>query len=291
MMSKERLEASLDIDRLSSVDIASIINQEDQRVAAAVAAEISRIAQAIDAIADRLRNQGKLFYVGAGTSGRIAMLDASEIPPTFGVDPSLVQVIMAGGERAFFQAVEGAEDREDEAIEAVQSAVHPEDAVVGIAASGTTPFTVAAVRRANLNGALTVGVTSVASSPLSRESDIPISVDLGPEVITGSSRMKSGTAQKMILNMISTGVMIQLGRIYSNLMVSMPPTNAKLRARAIRMVELAGEVDRQAAEKALSSTGGGVKEAILVLRRSVTPDQARTMLAASRDNLREALER
>jgi len=231
-MSQDRLDASLDIDRLPAVDVVRIIQDEDARVAAAVAAERSKIAHAVDEIAERLAHGGHLFYAGAGTSGRIAALDAAELPPTFGIDPSLVRVLMAGGERAFLHAVEGAEDDEDAAIAAVNDNVKADDALVGIAASGTTPYTVAAVRKANMLGALTVGITSVATSPLAREVDIAIVPQTGAEVIMGSSRMKSGTAQKLVLNTISTAVMVRLGRVYSNLMIDMPATNDKLRNRA-----------------------------------------------------------
>src|SRR5256885_637792 len=176
-MSQERLEASLDIDLRSAREIVRIIQEKDALVAGAVAAEADRIAHAIDQIADRMLHGGHLFYVGAGTSGRIAMLDASELPPTYGIDPSLVRVIMAGGERAYFAAAEGAEDDEDAAIKAINDAVNGDDAVIGIAASGTTPFTVAAVRRANMLGALTIGVTNAPNAPLAREVDIPIVAD------------------------------------------------------------------------------------------------------------------
>ncbi|MGZ8711002.1 MAG: N-acetylmuramic acid 6-phosphate etherase, partial [Thermoanaerobaculia bacterium] len=243
-MSQDRLDASLDIDLRPTVEIVRIIREQDALVAGAVAAQADRIAHAIDQIADRLSHGGRLFYAGAGTSGRIAMLDASELPPTFGVSPDLVRVLMAGGERAYYAAVEGAEDDEDAAIETVNREVTADDAVVGIAASGTTPYTVAAVRRANMLGALTVGVTNVASSPLAQHVDIPIVIQSGPEVIMGSTRMKSGTAQKLVLDQISTGVMIRLGRVYSNLMIDMPATNEKLRNRAVRMVELAAGVPR-----------------------------------------------
>jgi len=207
-MTQDRLDASLDIDRLAPAEIVRIIQEEDARVAPAVAAERERIAHAVDQIADRLAHGGRLFYVGAGTSGRIAMLDASELQPTYGIGPDLVRVIMAGGERAFLHAVEGAEDDEDAAIDAINADVRADDAVVGIAASGTTPFTVAAIRRANMIGALTVGITSTPNTPLAADADIAIVAVTGPEVIMGSTRMKSGTAQKMILNTISTGVEI-----------------------------------------------------------------------------------
>jgi N-acetylmuramic acid 6-phosphate etherase len=289
-MSQERLEASLDIDLRSAREIVRIIQEQDALVAAAVAAEADRIAHAIEQIVDRLMHGGRLFYVGAGTSGRIAMLDASELPPTYGIDPSLVRVIMAGGERAFLNAVEGAEDDEDAAIEAVNAEVKAEDAVVGIAASGTTPYTVAAIRRANMLGALTVAVTSNPNSPLASEADIAIAPQTGPEVIMGSSRMKSGTAQKLVLNTISTGVMILLGRCYSNLMTDMPATNEKLRNRAVRMVELAAGVQRPVAAQAIRDAGGNVKLATIMAKKKITLDDARALLDAHRGNLREVLE-
>src|SRR5438132_8125891 len=237
-MSQDRLDASEDIDRRSTLEIVRIIQEQDALVAPAVAAEAQRIAHAVDEIANRMSHGGRMFYVGAGTSGRIAMLDAAELPPPFGIDSSLVRVLMAGGERAYFSAVEGAEDDEDAAIDAVERDVVADDAVVGIAASGTTPYTVAAIRKANMIGALSVGVTSQPGSPLAQEADIAIAIDTGPEVIMGSTRMKSGTAQKLVLNTISTAVMIRLGHIYSNLMIDMPATNEKLRSRAVQMVEL-----------------------------------------------------
>lgn len=286
-MSQERLDASLDIDQRPVRDIVRIIQAEDARVAGAVAAEAEKIAHAIDQIADRMSHGGRLFYAGAGTSGRIAMLDASELPPTYGIDPSLVQVIMAGGERAYFAAAEGAEDDGDAAIAAVNEKVKPEDAVVGIAASGTTPFTVAAIRRANMIGALTVAITSVAGSPLASDADIAITPQTGPEVIMGSSRMKSGTAQKLLLNTISTGVMIRLGHVYSNLMIDMPATNEKLRSRAVRMVELAAGVTRPMAVQALRDADGNVRIASVIAKKKVSAAEARHLL--ERHPLREVL--
>ncbi len=287
-MSQDRLEASLDIDRLPSLDVVRIIQDEDARVAAAVAAERAKIAHAVDEIAERLAHGGRLFYAGAGTSGRIAALDAAELPPTFGIDPSLVRVLMAGGERAFLHAVEGAEDDEDAAIDAVNENVKAEDVVVGVAASGTTPYTVAAVRRANMLGALTVGVTSAALSPLAREVDIVIVPQTGAEVIMGSSRMKSGTAQKLVLNEISTAVMIRLGHVYSNLMIDMPATNEKLRDRAVRMVELAAGVLRPTAVQALRDADGNVKLAAVIAKKRISADEARSLLETH--SLREVLE-
>jgi N-acetylmuramic acid 6-phosphate etherase len=289
-MSQDRLDASLDIDRRSSLEIVRIIQEQDARVAAAVAAEGERIARAVDQIAERLAHGGRLVYAGAGTSGRIAMLDASELPPTFGIDPSMVRVLMAGGERAFFEAVEGAEDDEEAAVNAVNRAVRADDALVGVAASGTTPYTVAAVRRANMLGALTVGITSVAGSPLAQDADVAIVADTGPEVIMGSTRMKSGTAQKMILNTLSTAVMVRLGRVYSNLMIDMPATNEKLRGRAVRMVELASGAPRPRAVQAFREAGGDVKLAAVMAKKQLSAGDARALLAAHGGSLREVLE-
>jgi N-acetylmuramic acid 6-phosphate etherase len=287
-MSQDRLAASLDIDRRSSLEIVRIIQEQDRLVAAAVAREEERIARAVEEIAGRLSRGGRLFYAGAGTSGRIAMLDAAELPPTFGVESSLVQVLMAGGERAFLAAAEGAEDDEAAAVEAVNRNVTAGDALVGIAASGTTPYTAAAVRRAKELGAFTAGVTSAPDSPLARNVDIAIVAQTGPEVIMGSTRMKSGTAQKLILNAISTGVMVRLGRVYSNLMIEMPVTNEKLHRRGVRMVELAAGVSREAAEEALREADGVVKLAAVMAKRRVPADEARRRLA--KRTLREVLE-
>jgi len=287
-MSQDRLDASLDIDRRSTLEIVRIIQQQDALVAQAVAAEAERIAHAVDEIANRMAHGGRMFYVGAGTSGRIAMLDAAELPPTFGIDPSLVRVLMAGGERAYFAAAEGAEDDEEAAIAAVEKEVIADDAVVGIAASGTTPYTVAAIRKANMIGALTVGITSQPGSPLAQDADIAIVPKTGPEVIMGSSRMKSGTAQKMVLNTISTAVMMRLGHVYSNLMIDMPATNEKLRNRAVRMVELAAAVARPIAVQALRDAEGNVKLAAVIARKKVSAGEARKLLEGR--NLREVLE-
>ena len=287
-MSQDRLDASLDIDRRSTLEIVRIIQEQDALVGPAVAAEAQQIAHAVDEIANRLAHGGRMFYVGAGTSGRIAMLDAAELPPTFGIDSSLVRVLIADGERAFFAAAEGAEDDEEAAIAAVEKEVVADDAVIGIAASGTTPYTVAAIRKANMLGALTVGITSQPGSPLAQDSDIAIVPETGPEVIMGSTRMKSGTAQKLVLNTISTAVMIRLGRVYSNLMIDMPATNEKLRSRAVRMVELAAEVARPVAAQALRDANGNVRLAAVMAKKRISPDEARRLLDAR--PLREVLE-
>ena len=286
-MTQDRLDASLDIDLASPEEIVRIIQEQDATIVPAVAAERERIAHAIEQITDRMLHAGRLFYVGAGTSGRIAMLDASELQPTYGINPDLVRVIMAGGERAFFHAVEGAEDDEDAAIDAINRDVKAEDAVIGVAASGTTPFTVAAIRRANMIGALTIGVTSTPNTPLAADADIAIVAATGPEVVMGSTRMKSGTAQKMILNTISTGVMIRLGRVHSNLMIDMPATNEKLRNRAVRMVELASGVTRPMAVQALRDANGDLRLACVMAKKKRAADEARGVLAGK--SLRELL--
>jgi len=283
-----RLAATLDLDLLPTAEVLRRIHDEDARVAVAVAAESGALAAAVDAVAARLAAGGRLFYVGAGTSARIAALDAAELPPTYGTEPSLVQVIVAGGERALLHAVEGAEDDEEAGRCEVLERVRAGDAVVGIAASGTTPFTVAAVEEARELGALTVAVTARPDSPLAVAAAHAIVPRTGPEVVMGSTRMKAGTAQKLVLNALSTAVMVRLGRVHSNLMVEMPATNAKLRARAARMVELAAEVPAEAAVAALAAAAGDVKLAVLVARgRGV--EEAKAALAAAGGNLRRAL--
>jgi len=280
-MTQNRLDASLEIDR--------VIQEQDAAIPSVMTSQAVPLARAIEAITDRIRNGGRLFYAGAGTSGRIAMLDASELPPTYGVPADLVRVLMAGGEEAFFAAVEGAEDDEEAAVQSVNTMLHDADAIIGIAASGTTPYTVAAVRRANMIGALTIGITSTPGSPLARDTDIPIVLETGPEVILGSSRMKAGTAQKLALNTISTGIMIQLGKVYSNLMIEMPATNAKLRNRAVAMVELISGVSRAVALEALEASGGSVKHAIVIASRKVDAAAAKQLLDAQDGNLRKVL--
>jgi N-acetylmuramic acid 6-phosphate etherase len=291
MEGADRLAASLDLDRLEPRDVVRLILEEDARVPPAVAAEADALAGAVAAVAARLAAGGRLFYVGAGTSARIAALDAAELPPTYGTDPSLVQVIVAGGERALLHAVEGAEDDAEagrcEVLERVRSA----DAVVGVAASGTTPFTVAAVREARRLHALTVAITSRRASPLAEAAELAVVPDTGPEVVLGSTRMKAGTAQKLVLNALSTAVMVRLGRVYSNLMIEMPATNAKLRRRAARMVELAAGVAPEEAETALRAAGGHVKTAVLVAARGLSREEAAALLERHGGSLREALGR
>lgn len=226
-----------DLDRMSTAEILHAINAEDHKVADAVALAIPAIERLVEALVERMRRGGRLFYIGAGTSGRLGVLDASEIPPTFGMPPSLVVGVIAGGERALRSPVEGAEDNTEQGWRDLAAHdINSRDTLVGIAASGTTPYVVAAVRRARENGILTAGITSNPSSPLSREAEIAIEMVVGPEVVTGSSRMKSGTGQKMICNMITTSAMIALGRVKGSRMVNMQLSNAKLVDRGTRMI-------------------------------------------------------
>jgi N-acetylmuramic acid 6-phosphate etherase len=253
--------------------------------------ELGPIAQAVAAIVESLRNGGHLYYFGAGTSGRLGVLDASEMPPTFGVPPDLVQAYIAGGDHALRTSIEGAEDDAQAGAQAVaQAGVTRGEVVVGIAASGTTPWVLAAVAEARRRGATTVGLTCAPGSPLSRAVDIPIVPVVGPEVISGSSRMKAGTAQKMVLNMLSTATMIGLGKVYGNLMVDVQPTNAKLRRRAVRILQHAAEIDAQTAQRALDETGYQVKTALVMLLAQVDAREARERLAAADGLVRRAIQ-
>ena len=279
------------IDTLSAVEIVTLINEEDARVAPAVRQEIPRIARAVELIVERMCRGGRLFYFGAGTSGRLGVLDASEMPPTYSVPPDLVQGFIAGGDVALRHAVEGAEDDPQAGAEAVrQAGVGQADAVVGIAASGTTPWVLGAVAEAERRGAVTVGLTCNPDSPLARVTDVAIAPVVGAEVIAGSSRMKAGTAQKMVLNMLSTAAMVQLGKVYGNLMVDMQPTNAKLRRRAVRILRQAAGADPETARAALEATGYEVKPALVMLLAGVDADQARQRLTAAGGLVRRAVD-
>lgn len=283
--------ATVDIDRLSPLEVVRAINAEDATVAGAVERELPQIARAIEAIAARLRSGGRLIYIGAGTSGRLGALDAVECPPTFNVSPELVVARIAGGSFALTETSERAEDDatagEDDAR---RLAVSVRDALVGISASGRTPYVLGAVAYSRQQGALTIGLACNAETPLTRNVDISISLVVGPEVISGSTRLKAGTAQKMALNMLSAGTMILLGKTFGNLMVDVQTTNAKLRRRALEIVRQATGLDADAAAELLRVTDGEVKTAILVARTGVTPERARERLAAHGAVLRAALE-
>lgn len=283
--------ASADIDRMSAVEIARLMNAEDATVAAAVARELAPIARAIEAIAARLRQRGRLLYFGAGTSGRLGALDAVECPPTFSIAPETVHGCIAGGSFAWSTAIEDAEDRADlgEAdVEALD--VSSADVVVGITASGRTPYVLGAISAANRCTALTIGIACNARTPLEQHVAIMIAPVVGPEIIAGSTRLKAGTAQKMVLNMLSTGTMILLGKTYGNLMVDVQPTNAKLHERAIRIVCHATGLRREDAEPMLIASQGEVKTAIVSARAALSPESARERLARHGGILRATLE-
>jgi len=279
------------LDTKSALEIASIINGEDSKVAAAIGKALPQIAQAIDAVADALAHGGRLIYIGAGTSGRIAALDAAECPPTFSTDPRQVQFVIAGGERALGRAIEANEDSPQLGQRDI-ARLKPskKDVVVGIAASGRTPYTIAAVEHARKKGAKTIGVSCNSDSPLSQAADIAISAEVGPEVISGSTRMKAGTAQKMILNMITTGAMTRLGYVYGNLMVNVSPKNEKLVERAITILSKAANTDREHARDALNRSGRSVPLALIMMKTGATLSQAKRLLKANGGNVRRAIE-
>ena len=265
LLTEQPNPASASIDALATEDMLRIINAEDRKVADAVAGEIPAIARAVDAIVASFRQGGRLFYIGAGTSGRLGVLDASECPPTFGVPAGMVQGIIAGGEPALSRATEASED--DPASGARDLAARgftARDALVGIAASGRTPYVLGAIAEAKGLGAVTVGISCTPDSELARAVAIPIAPLVGPEVIAGSTRLKAGTAQKLVLNMLSTGAFIRMGYVYGNLMVNVQPTNAKLADRARRIVAQAAGVSGERAGEWLDAAGGNVRAAILM---------------------------
>jgi N-acetylmuramic acid 6-phosphate etherase len=290
LLTEARHPASAHIDQLPTVELMQLINAADAEIAAAVALEIPHIARAVDAIVQRLERGGGLFYTGAGTSGRLGVLDASECPPTFNVPPELVQGIIAGGDRALRHSVEGAEDSAEQgASDLVAHGFTSNDVLVGIAASGRTPYVLGALAYASAHGAPTIGLSCVPNSAVARAAEIAITPAVGPEIITGSTRMRAGTATKLVLNMLSTGAMVQLGMVYGNLMVNVQPTNAKLADRAARIVaELTGLVAADAA--ALLAHAGSVKIAVLMHQRNLTRPAAEDLLRAHYGHLRRALE-
>ncbi len=279
-----------EIDCATTLEMVRLITEEDARVAPGVGAETENIARAIDAIAERLQRGGRLIYIGAGTSGRLGVLDAAEIPPTFGVPPGRVMAIIAGGARAITESIEGAEDDADAgAHEIARVNVADNDAVVGIAASGATPFVIGGMKEAKRRGAFVAGVACNRPSPMEDITDLVIAPLVGPEVIAGSTRLKAGTAQKMVLNMLSTGVMIRLGKTFGNLMVDVQATNAKLRERARRIVEIACSLSPVDADALLARCDGQVKIAIVAALARISPDDARQRLRAANGFVREAL--
>jgi N-acetylmuramic acid 6-phosphate etherase len=284
-------QATRDIDRMTTLEMVQAMNAEDARVAGAVRQELPQIARAIDAIAARLRRGGRLIYMGAGTSGRLGALDASECPPTFNTPPDLIIGCIAGGPSALTQAMEDQEDSAEAGrADAERLNIREADALVGITASGRTRYVLGAAAYAKEKGALTIGLVCNLNTPLEEQVDIIIAPVVGPEVISGSTRLKAGTAQKMVLNMLSTGTMIVLGKTFGNLMVDVQPTNQKLHQRAIAIVRQATGLEHDAAEALLAASGSEVKTAILAGRANIAPELARARLAAHGGVLRAALE-
>jgi N-acetylmuramic acid 6-phosphate etherase len=281
---------SRNIDQKSTPEILHVINREDAQVARVVAREIPKIARAVDGIAARMRKGGRLFYIGAGTSGRLGVLDASECPPTFGVPKTLVQGIIAGGKRALTDSVEGAEDHEEMGASDLQArGLTARDAVVGLAASGSTPYVLGALKYAREHGAYTIGVTMNRGSAISRLAHVTIAPETGPEVLAGSTRMKAGTAEKMVLNMLSTTVMVRLGHVYDNWMIKVAKTNKKLRERALRNLTNATGAQVFTARHALRQAGDNLQVALIMLKAGLNARQARLRLAATHGDLRKAV--
>lgn len=288
---EQRNPNTMNIDTLSTLDMVKLINREDHRVADAVGEVTDKIAQAVDVIAEKLAAGGRLIYCGAGTSGRLGILDAVECPPTYSTDPETVQALMAGGYGAIFKAVEGAEDSKELGVEDMKN-IHfsQKDVLVGIAASGRTPYVMGCMEYAKQLGAPTVAVTCCPGSELDQFADIGIAPAPGPEVVTGSTRMKSGTAQKMVLNMLSTGAMIKLGKVYGNLMVDVKPSNEKLIRRCVTIVCSAAECTEAEATKALEACDYRPKVAIVMVLRGVNADTACAMLQKAEGRIAKVLE-
>lgn len=292
LTTEQRNPDSEAIDALSALQIVELMNREDARVADAVGRQATAIAAAVERIVERLRDGGRLIYLGAGTSGRLGVLDASECPPTFNTPHGLIVGIIAGGNRALTEAIEGAEDRADKALEDLQAvALGPADVLVGIATSGRTPYVMAGLQYARQIGACTIGLSCNEASALTEVSDVMIAPVVGPEVLSGSTRLKAGTATKMVLNMLTTASMVRLGKTFGNLLVDMRVSNTKLMARARRIVSILAHCSESEAEEALLRCDGEVKTAVLVHRFRTAPATARQWLSESHGHLRDALRR
>lgn len=287
---EKRNISTLLIDELSTIDMLTLINNEDKTVPLAIEKILPDIAMAVDLITKQLQSGGRLFYIGAGTSGRLGVLDAAECPPTYGVSPDLVQGIIAGGAPALLKAQEGAEDSLELCKKDLKEKdFSKNDIMVGIAASGRTPYVIGGLEYAKSIGAPTISIACSPNSEIAKLADIPLTVVTGPEVITGSTRMKAGTAQKLVLNMLSTGTMIKLGKVYSNLMVDLMATNRKLEERSIRIVMEATGENREISQKALAACKGKAKTAIFMLLSGLTPEEATTALDNSNGFVSKAL--
>jgi N-acetylmuramic acid 6-phosphate etherase len=290
LRTEQQNSASAGLDALSALEIARVINHEDHKVAAAVERGLSQIAQAIDAIADAIRSGGRLIYVGAGTSGRLAALDAAECPPTFNTDPQTVQYVIAGGDKALGHAAEYSEDSSVSGRKDIgKRKPGKKDVVVGVAASGRTPYTLGAMEYARKKGAKTVAVICNRGSKMGALADIEIVLDVGPEAVSGSTRMKAGSAQKMALNLLTTGAMARLGYIYGNLMVNVHTRNQKLMERGLNVLEKAAGVDRQTASKTLGTARNQVAIALVMLKTGLDRTQAAKRLKSVKGNVREAI--
>ncbi|MDA5536479.1 N-acetylmuramic acid 6-phosphate etherase [Yersinia mollaretii] len=290
LISESRNPATMELDKLSTLAMLTCINDEDRKVPEAIRLVLPAIAQAVDLAAEALKQGGRLIYLGAGTSGRLGVLDASECPPTFGVPHGMVIGLIAGGPGALLKAVEGAEDDMALGMRDLQDLhLTATDMVVGLAASGRTPYVIGALRYARQLGCPTAAISCNPDSPIAQEAQVAISPVVGPEALTGSTRMKSGTAQKLVLNMLSTGAMVRLGKVYQNLMVDVKATNVKLVDRACRIVVEATGASRAEAENALSQTEFEVKPAILMILKGVSAEQARQDLQQHQGYLRAAL--
>ncbi|MDN4592589.1 N-acetylmuramic acid 6-phosphate etherase [Polycladomyces subterraneus] len=284
-------ERTRDLDQMSALEIVRVMNEEDRRVPLAVGEVLPQVAQAVEAMVDTLKQGGHIFYIGAGTSGRLGVLDASECPPTFSADPSWFQGIIAGGDTALRHAVEGAEDDPlQAATDLEEHGFCSRDLLVGLATSGRTPYVIGAVKYAKQTGARTVAITCNPGSVLGKLADIPIEVNVGPEVLVGSTRLKSGTAQKMILNMLSTATMVRMGKVYQNLMVDLQPSNQKLEDRARRIIRQITGVTPEEAEAAWLRCDKEVKTAIISLLTDQTPERARQLLRQAEGQVRKALQ-
>jgi len=290
LTTEARNEATKKIDQVSTLEMVTLINQEDQKVAQAIEKVLPQIAAAIDAAAERFKKGGRLIYCGAGTSGRLGALDAIELTPTYSVSPERAFGILAGGEKAMYQAIEGAEDSKELAIEDLtQHQLTARDVVIAIAASGRTPYAVSAIEYGKKVGALTISVTCNNQSPMNQLAEIGIAPIVGPEVITGSTRMKAGSAQKMVLNMFSTGIMVKVGNIYQNLMVNVQPTNEKLMQRATNIIKEAAEIEESQAKEYLEAAQLEVPPAIVMAKAHVDFQKAKQLLAEHDGRISEVL--
>lgn len=290
LTTEARNEATKKIDQVSTLEMVTLINQEDQKVAQAIEKVLPQIAAAIDAAAERFKKGGRLIYCGAGTSGRLGALDAIELTPTYSVSPERAFGILAGGEKAMYQAIEGAEDSKELAIEDLtQHQLTARDVVIAIAASGRTPYAVSAIEYGKKVGALTISVTCNNQSPMNQLAEIGIAPIVGPEVITGSTRMKAGSSQKMVLNMFSTGIMVKVGNIYQNLMVNVQPTNEKLIQRATNIIKEAAEIEESQAKEYLEAAQLEVAPAIVMAKAHVDFQKAKQLLADHDGRISEVL--